>query len=292
MKGDLWLAVGDETGKWDEYNKTSNFLGVALVIAKVSKWQSALSEKINGKSVEQRMLHPLYNLPASAQKSHYHHVRDALLYWQNSQTSLHGEWTLKKPAQNPLQQELFANLRWLAEHRDLITLCGYSQGEFVWKILHRDAKDPALALSQVYALLASLVLPFLKKQDRLLILPASRREKPQIEARARAEHDSDNTRVTLTYLYQEINRILDTWQIQKPRFDVGTFNHLQNKYFKNNYVKEQPFLKNQDKAMVNIADMGAALTTLTKNPKGNIRLAYPQNTWQNVKFFDLETLKP
>jgi len=78
MKGDLWLAVGDETGNWDDYKKQANFLGVALVLAKVTDWKSALFEKINSQSVEQRMLNPLTHLPKMAQEKNFHHVMEAL----------------------------------------------------------------------------------------------------------------------------------------------------------------------------------------------------------------------
>ncbi len=42
MRGDLWLAVGDETGNWDNHKQKQGFLGVALVMAKLNDWNIAL----------------------------------------------------------------------------------------------------------------------------------------------------------------------------------------------------------------------------------------------------------
>jgi len=43
-----WLAVGDETGNWDELYNPGAFLGVALVMGRLEDWRGALEEKLDG----------------------------------------------------------------------------------------------------------------------------------------------------------------------------------------------------------------------------------------------------
>jgi len=128
-----------------------------------------------------KMLNPLTHLPKEAQKKDFHHVMEALKSWQVPNSSLLGEWALEKPSDDELQQELFANLLWLAKHPRLITIGAYGSGQFVWKHLNL-AQDPAQALGHAYGLLAASVVPFLGDDDTLLVAPALRSEDSRSEA--------------------------------------------------------------------------------------------------------------
>lgn len=279
MTGDLWLAIGDETGDWD--NKQTNFLGVALVLAKVTDWKSALSEKINNQSVKQRMLKPLTHLPKTAQKKESHHVMEALDYLH-----IHGEWALDKPSQDKLQQELFANLHWLAKHPRLITIGTYGNSRLVWERLNL-ANDPAQALGRAYGLLAASIVPFLGDDDTLLVAPASRSEDSSNEAIQRVtlnnqsnqERQHGDARGLISTLLDQSQRVLQPWGLQE-QIDSGVFLNLQKQYFNHIFLDWL--------ALDNIADMGAALMSLSQ--KGNIHLIDPRQTWRNVKFFHIKEL--
>jgi hypothetical protein len=291
MKKNLWLAVGDETGNWDNYNEQSNFLGVALVLAKVSDCQSVLVEKIKRQTVQQRMLNPLSNLPKKARKKNFHHVMEALNYWQaHNKRALFGDWALENPSQDNLQQELFANLRWLATHSSLITIGAYGEGKLVWDRLNL-AKDPAQALGRAYGLLAASVVPFLGDDDTLLVAPALRSENSRGVARLRAElnnkssqnREHGDTRGLISTLLDQCQRSLRPWHLRQ-KVDSRVFSNLQKQYLKR--------ISLNSLALDNIADMGAALMTLSHNIKKDIRLVDPNQVWRNVKFFHFEELLP
>ena len=76
-----WLAVGDETGNWDELNNPGAFLGVALVVARIEDWQAALADVVDGQSIQDRLKAPPRSLPREYQKSTSHHLLDTFNYW-------------------------------------------------------------------------------------------------------------------------------------------------------------------------------------------------------------------
>jgi hypothetical protein len=60
-----WLAIGDETGNWDELHNPGAFLGVALVMGRIADWQGALEETLDGQRIQDRLQAPPQHLPAS-----------------------------------------------------------------------------------------------------------------------------------------------------------------------------------------------------------------------------------
>ncbi|KHD06800.1 hypothetical protein PN36_26285 [Candidatus Thiomargarita nelsonii] len=251
MNGDLWIAVGKETGNWDDLlTHPEQFLGVALVIAKVSDWKSALTENLKAQSIEQRMKHALQNLPKE-NASDTHRVIDALNYFKTQ--SVRGLWTLDKMVKGNspharLKNELSANLNWLATHPQLITIGTYGKAE--WLI---NNVPLAHMLQRTYGLLAALILPFLATQDKLLIVSA----------------ESD---LILDYIQQS----LANWQ------------HAKMAQYDSNLQQNEL----NDSVLNSIAEMGAALMSLSKNAQGEIRLYHPKETWSNVKFFQFEEVLP
>jgi len=195
---------------------------------------------------------------------------------------------LENPSDDDLQQELFANLHWLAKHPRLITIGAYGNGKIVWEQLNL-AKDPAQALGHAYGLLAASVVPFLGDDDTLLVAPASRSEDSTGEQIIRATLDNKSlegrvkgdTRGVISTLLDQSQRILRPWHLRQ-KIDSGVFLNLQKEYFNNIFLNWQ--------AVDNIADMGAALMTLSQNKKGDIRLIDPKQTWRNVKFFHFKEL--
>lgn len=288
-KGDLWLAVGDETGDWDNNpNSDDNFLGVALVIATVKDWQKALNEKIDNQKISERMKK--------------HHVMKVM---GNLPT---GDCSLDKPDEkNPVQIKTFKNLRWLAEHNSLITIGAYAKREFIWNKIHRG-NSHAQALGQAYGLLLSLIMPFLNNNDELFFIPSlfssDSKSLPSEQAEIIEEQNMQNSlgtqlqqlmkrsqghiETTIVSALHETRKNVENWQGLSINLDGGTFSYFQNKHPK---APAQILIQDPKKnPMYNIADMGAALMTLSKNTEKPTHLVDPNKTWQNVNFFKFEEL--
>ena len=188
----IWLAVGDETGDWDRIDNPGAFVGVALVLGRIEDWQAALGESVAGQAVSERLGRPPQHLPPGASESRQHHLRDILKYWRSRIT---GEWSLDEPGPDPLRQEVFTTLRWLAEHPRLVTLGLWAKGPDKQRILFRSG-DPAVALGRAYGLLVAYALPFLGPQDELLVQPGLRSEEVTILAQQRAMRKANHASAT------------------------------------------------------------------------------------------------
>lgn len=286
-----WLAVGDETGNWDELNNPGAFLGAALVIGRIEDWQAALHEAIDGQPILERLQAPPRHLPAHPGKSGPHHLMDTLNYWQTQ--ALSGSWSLAEPGDDPLRREVFATLRWLAEHPRLITVGLGGKGiELRPKLFQSD--DPAVALGRAYGLLAALVLPFFDSSDRLLVHPGLRSEKPNSEAIIRAnvnvsknQKDADsrihgNTVSMISVLIDEGRTHRDAWPGSRiARLEAGTLDYLRDRC---------PPLKNiwlPNNILNAIADLGAGLLRLTCQSKAEWLSLRRDPAWANVVFHAL-----
>ncbi len=289
-----WLAVGDETGNWDKINDAQGdggrFLGVALVLAPWSVWQSLNKERIDDRSLGERMGKPLRGLPPRYldRKETSHHVMPAFKYLR--ERNLHGEWSLAKPADDPVAQELTAHLRWLAFHRRFAVL-GTSGPLDMVRELHQG-RDSAQALGQVYGLLAALALPFLNPGDTLLVAPGPRSEPPDSLAWERARigskavasdkrQDSD-LRGLLTALEDTAHKALGVWE-RRPlaKLEAGTMTY---------FIKERRLGHINISAANAVADLGTALLAMCQNSEYAVRLD-PQALGANLGFFRLRDLK-
>jgi hypothetical protein len=287
-----WLAIGDETGNWDELHNPGAFLGVALVMGRIEDWQGALQETLNGQRIQDRLQAPPQHLPADYRKSGGHHLLDTLNCWKAQ--PLEGVGSLREPGPDPLRQEVFATLRWLAEHPRLITLGLWFKGVDGQRELFRSG-DPAVALGHAYGLLVALALPFLNVRDRLLAQPGLRSEsayslaqqraavaKEQKKADARSHGD---TRGMVSVLVEEGQRHREAWCDRDiARFEAGTLDHLRGLCppFKKTYL---------DNDVLNaIADLGAGLMRLSCQP-GPTRFSLRRDpAWNNVVFHSLEEM--
>ncbi len=292
MKEDLWLAVGEDTGNWDDLTFDEQFLGVGLVIAKISDWKLALEEQISGQTVLDRMKQPLQNLPKGF-ASNSHHVKNALDYFKTQ--SVRGLWSLDNKmaaAKSPLaclKNELSANLAWLAKHTNLITLCTYGTAHWVRNHL-RGTEDYTQVLGRAYGLLVTLIIPFFKKEDSLLIALPSPSKAPQLKTEGESilpNGQDDDIKGLCSSLLNHSQQNLRVWQNSKiAHYDCGTFTSLRENNNNDNVSLEMI------QAFLHIADMSAALMTLSQNTQGDIRLHDPNSNWQNVNFFKFEELLP
>lgn len=289
-----WLAIGDETGNWDELHNPGAFLGVALVMGRIEDWQGALAEMLDGQRIQERLQAPPRHLPADYRKSGGHHLLDTLNCWKTQ--ALEGVWSLGKPDHDPLRQEVFATLRWLAEHPRLITLGLWFKGLDGRKELLQSG-DPAVALGRAYGLLVALALPFLKSADRLRVQPGLRSEsayslaqqratvaKDQKNADARSQGD---TRSMVSVLVEEGQRHRSAWRGDPiAGFEAGTLDHLRQRCAP---LKKAGLPNN---ALNAIADLGAGLLRLTCQPGATRFSLHHDPTWDNVVFHALEEMTP
>jgi hypothetical protein len=287
-----WLAVGDETGNWDELKNPGAFLGVALVVGRIEDWQAALQETIGGQRVKDRLQAPIRHLPPANRRSQTHHLKDAFDYWERQR--LGGEWLLAEPDGDPSRQEVFATLRWLAEHPHLITLGLWGRGATLKPVLFRS-DDPAVALGQAYGLLVGQVLPFLNVEDRLLVQPGLRSEPADSPARQRATitknpNNDDarlhgHTRGTVSVLIDEGQRYRQAWHGGAiAGFDAGVLVHLRKQYPSLGSV----WLPND--VLNAIADLGAGLLRLSCQTGATQLGLRREPSWTNVVLHSLEEI--
>ncbi|MDS4020916.1 MAG: hypothetical protein RKR03_10495 [Candidatus Competibacter sp.] len=287
-----WLAVGDETGNWDELYNPGGFLGVALVVGRIEDWQKALADNIDGQSIQDRLRTPPRSLPREYQKSTSHHLLDAFNYWKDQRLS--GTWSLAEPDGDPLRQEVFATLRWLAEHPRLITLGLWLKGPEMRRELFLS-DDPAVALGRAYGLLVGLALPFLNPKDRLLVQPGLRTESANLPAKqraslAKAQPNADarqhgDLRGTVSVLVEEGQRHRNAWRGGAiAGLEAGALDHLRGLCA----PLKKAWLDNN--VLNAVADLGAGLLRLSCQPgEGGLRLRR-DDTWRNVVFHALPEL--
>ncbi len=287
-----WLAIGDETGNWDKLRNPGAFFGVALVMGRIEDWQRALAETLDGQSIQARMKTPPRHLPADRRESANHHLLDVFLHWKAQ--SLTGVGSLTELGPDPLHQEVFATLRWLAEHPRLITLGLWFKGLDGQRALFLSG-DPAVALGRAYGLLVALALPFLDPTDRLFVQPGLRSEKanaPSIRQAAVARglqnanaRSHGDMRGMVSVLIEEGERHRVAWCDRKSaRFEAGTLDHLRGLC---------PPLKNTflDNDVLNaIADLGAGLLRLSCQPGPTSFCLRRDSSWNNAVFHSLEEI--
>lgn len=284
-----WLAVGDETGNWDELHNPGAFLGVALVMGRLEDWQAALEERLDDQRMQDRLQAAPRHLPPAYRQPGGHHLLDTFKYWESQK--LTGEETLTAPGADPLRQEVFTTLRWLAEHPRLITWGLWFKGAALQRELFRSG-DQAVALGRAYGLLAALALPFLNSTDRVLVQPGLRSERPNAPAIQRAAVTKDqnygdarlhgDTRSTVSVLEDESQRHRDAWRGGAlARVEAGTLDHLRSRCA----PLHQARLPNG--ALNAIADLGAGLLRLACQPGTRGITLRHDDAWRNVVFHTL-----
>jgi hypothetical protein len=293
MKGDLWLAVGDQTGNWDDLTDPKQFLSVALVLGKVSDWEAALKEEIKEQTIEQCMKQPL-GIRSDDSTSNIHHVMDALNYFKAQ--SVRGRWALDREVKGSnssvaqLKNQLCTHLSWLATHSLLVTVGTHGNAKWIKNNLYNAKESNLCSVGKAYGLLLTLLIPFLKEDDSLLFIPNgvwnTQLDSTQVASPA---PDSESATSNLNHLISGLDNYtqqnLRVWQRTKMApLHSGTFMDLQPNYFKDIPLDRE--------AVSSIADLGSGLAALSQNSAAEIRVYDPNKTWHNVKFFQFEELLP
>ena len=189
--GNLWLAIGDETGQFKDAGSTE-FHGVGIILARPAALAAALNEQLDGRTVRQIMntcVPGLENWLRSqgsdkANELNRHHVREA---WQflNDQRSLTGNYSVGAIAPEPVLNHLLSSFSWLASHPQIISLGLHGSGRDLlagfWK-----GSDEMAAIGALYGRMLALVKPFLGTAPRIRMLAGVRSEALDTKAIKRA----------------------------------------------------------------------------------------------------------
>jgi len=275
----IWLAVGDEAGSWDHIgNATPNdrrHLGVALVLAPIPAWKTALRAPFADTTTEQHM----QSCPLTGTKQ-THHVQKTLDYLRNHH--LQGRWNLHEPGPDPVKSSLCQSFRWLASRPQLISLGAHAPLDQIRHHLHH-ADDPARALGQFYGLLAASIFPFLPPGDRLQIAPGLRSEPSARPGGAEPDNriHGDSWGMISALKQTALERLHRRPELQaNTRLNVGVL-----KYFSSDWRAFLPF-----DALNGIADLAASLLSATRFP--GYAISIPEDTLPrgNVCFSSLAEL--
>ena len=176
----LWLAIGDETGKFED-SQSPSLHGVGLILARPASLAAALNENLAGKTIRQRMDAPVEGLdewlqrnPAKAEELRRHHVREAWDYLDKVR-KLKGEYSLCATPDEPVLANLLSAFRWLAGHSSIVSLGIQGSGREVMGNF-ATGSDPMAVLGTLYGRILALVKPFLGASPRIRMLPGRRSE--------------------------------------------------------------------------------------------------------------------
>lgn len=293
--GDLWIAVGDETGKWD-LKGSAGFLGLSVVLGRFSDWWRTREEPdpFTGRPLGKCLAEPLQQLPQGASNSRHHHVLDALDTKNVSKARLPGG-QLSEPGGSRLQQELFGRLRWLAEHPRLATLGIYGRG---WDFFPEDTADVAHVLGWSYGVLTLAIAPFLKPEDRLYVVLAERSEQGNLLERQRTEPKSAEPssgeeprkqaplRVShigwRDVLERSFNELESLGGTALDQIEAGRLDYLR-QWAKHQSLEGSTRLPDYRTWLNPVADLGAALMALAHNEREQRQIA-EEPSWRNVWF--------
>ncbi len=176
----LWLAIGDETGQFED-SQSPSLHGVGMILARPASLVAALNDNLNGKTIRQRMDAPVAGLeewlqrnPANAVELGRHHVREAWAYLRDER-KVKGEYSLGASPADPVLANLLSAFRWLAGHPCIVSLGIHGSGREVMGNF-ATGSDRMAVLGTLYGRILALVKPFLGASPRIRVLPGRRSE--------------------------------------------------------------------------------------------------------------------
>jgi len=280
----IWLAIGDETGNWDYEVRTKSKRGLVLVIGRLDVWQRVFNERIEGQTVAERMRRPLQHLPPDGKKNHFHHAMDAFNLGTNDLS----------PA---LIKELQQNLGWLAQHPELITL-GFNATHSELYHNFTFGQDASHTLAKGYATLLAYMMPFLDKEDVLLLGFEHRSENPDTIAAVRSNLNEIpnkegrldmNMRIFSTTfrdsLLHHLNKGWPEIKNWEQHFDWAPLNQLLKSPDLNRLC---PLSNIPNSAWKGLADLGASILQVQQNDRLNRYFTFAETP--NVHFSKLPEL--
>ncbi len=190
----IWIAVGDETGAFDE--KKSNmksFHGAAMILAKQNAFQDAFQQILHGKTIQQilsnsieglsnnknskKTLNSLADLGVISKNKNQHHVLDVWNYLKNKK--IFGEFhinNIPKDANFAPLYNLCETLKWLIQQKEIISVGIYAHKAKDIMQNFTNNKDAAYILGALYGKMLGLVAPFLGDNVTIIAFPGLRSE--------------------------------------------------------------------------------------------------------------------
>ena len=171
----IWIAVGDETGKFNENNPDAkNFHGAAMILARQKDLQEALQEQLLGKTISERLSNRIEGLDKNNTQ---HHVKDVWEYLNKH--NLTGKYDLDNISNSPEFTPLYTlgeTFKWLIQQKNLISIGIYSKKAADIMQNFTNSNDAAYILGSLYGKMLGLIAPFLGDNATIIAFPGWRRE--------------------------------------------------------------------------------------------------------------------
>lgn len=173
----IWIAVGDETGKFNENNPDAkNFHGAAMILARQKDLQEALQEKpfSDGKTISERLSNRIEGLDKNNTQ---HHVKDVWEYLKKH--NITGKYDLDNISNSPEFTPLYTlgeTFKWLIQQKNLISIGIYSKKAADIMQNFTNSNDAAYILGSLYGKMLGLIAPFLGDNATIIAFPGWRRE--------------------------------------------------------------------------------------------------------------------
>lgn len=172
----IWIAVGDETGKFNENNPDAkNFHGAAMILARQKDLQDALQEQLLGKTISERLSNRIDGLDENTKNKH--HVLDVWEYLKKH--NITGKYDLDNISNSPEFTPLYTlgeTFKWLIQQKNLISIGIYSKKAADIMQNFTNSNDAAYILGSLYGKMLGLIAPFLGDNATIIAFPGLRRE--------------------------------------------------------------------------------------------------------------------
>ncbi len=161
----IWIAVGDETGKFNENNSDAkNFHGAAMILARQKDLQEALQEQLLGKTISERLSNRIEGLDKNNTQ---HHVKDVWEYLKKH--NITGKYDLDNISNSPEFTPLYTlgeTFKWLIQQKNLISIGIYSKKAADIMQNFTNSNDAAYILGSLYGKMLGLIAPFLGYMEK------------------------------------------------------------------------------------------------------------------------------
>ena len=311
----LWLAIGDETGKFED-SQSSSLHGVGLILARPATLAAALNESLDGRTIRQRMDAPVAGLeewlqrnPAKAGELGRHHVREAWGYLHDER-KVKGEYSLDATPGEPVLANLLSAFRWLAGHPGIVSLGIHGSGREVMGNF-ATGSDRMAVLGTLYGRTLALVKPFLGASPRIRMLPGRRSEEIDDASIQRADQyvpapSAGTTRQTTSktggnralldamerQFWQTLASMGDQWPVPPSASarQILFAGYMSREALATALEREDQQAANLVRAeeirLNNLADLACSLMAASCNPgTRDLRIRFPDPIGANVRFF-------
>lgn len=316
----IWIAVGDETGKFNENNPDAkNFHGAAMILARQKDLQEALQEQLLGKTISERLSNRIDGLDENTKNKH--HVLDVWNYLKKH--NITGKYDLDNISNSPEFTPLYTlgeTFKWLIQQKNLISIGIYSKKAADIMQNFTNSNDAAYILGSLYGKMLGLIAPFLGDNATIIAFPGLRSESVNSPSIKNSGQKIDSKYIITSKLGEQRaggnitggNRVSENGV--KTAFDdtIKAFNKLNVKTKCNTEVlvrriskKKNKKIEESDKKLkstVNfvclnygdqleaLADLVCSLMLCAYNDKANTTIKIPKPIGNNIHFWNINDI--